>query len=304
MTEIPATASRVIPYHDYHAKAHVLSGYLKRPIDQKIEEQSAVSLDDRRGGHFTRSSTTVSIEGLVSFTKGETRVSGSHSLKTDGWVTLSTSILEGLKVFDVITADRVVSQVSTEHAKEGGHFPDVTFLGTQFTNLRVSGFPVTFDLNLGICGKRPEGNRSYLQDSTFLSSVRQQTEKIAKGDGLPKELKARYDEKLKCIDMLIGRSRESAPNRDEPKITCSLVDNIGEIPIPGVTSYGHILVIPNFGSVALGEIEVGEKIYKDDKENDPPSVYFELTGINMKLGCVGDGAVMAATALANGRHKP
>jgi hypothetical protein len=281
MTEIPATASRVIPYHDYHAKAHVLSGYLKRPIDQKIEEQSAVSLDDRRGGHFTRSSTTVSIEGLVSFTKGETRVSGSHSLKTDGWVTLSTSILEGLKVFDVITADRVVSQVSTEHAKEGGHFPDVTFLGTQFTNLRVSGFPVTFDLNLGICGKRPEGNRSYLQD-----------------------LKARYDEKLKCIDMLIGRSRESAPNRDEPKITCSLVDNIGEIPIPGVTSYGHILVIPNFGSVALGEIEVGEKIYKDDKENDPPSVYFELTGINMKLGCVGDGAVMAATALANGRHKP
>ncbi len=143
MTEIPATVGRQTPYHDYHAEASVLSAHLQRPIEQKIEPQSPVSLNDRRGGHFTRYVENVSVEGLISFTRGETRVSGSRSMKTNGWVTLSTSIIEGLDVFEIITADRVVSQVSTEHPYEDGHFPDVTFLGTQFTNLsveRVSAF--------------------------------------------------------------------------------------------------------------------------------------------------------------------
>lgn len=301
MTEIQTTVDKQTPSHDFHGEAHVLRGYLKRPIEQRIEAQSPVSLHDQVGGHLARLSENVSIEGLISFTKGQTRVSGSRSLKTNGWVTLSTSIVEGLNAFDVITADRVVSQVSTEHPYENGHFPDVTFLGTQFSNLKVSGFPVTLKLNLGICGKRPEGDRSYLRDSAFLKAVRQQTERIAKSDGLPKELKARYDERLAYIDSLIRASGKSGLRNDKPKVTCSLVDSIGEIPIPGVTSHGNILVIPNFGSVALGEVEVGEKKHPAP---DRPSVYFTLTAINMKMGCVADGTAMAATVMANGRHKP
>jgi hypothetical protein len=306
MTEIPEKVSSQIPSHDYHAEARVLSGHLRRPIDQKIEEQAAVSLHDRRGGLFTRFSENVSVEGLISFTKGKTRVSGSRSLKNNAWVTLSTSIVEGLNVFEVITADRVVSQVSTEHPYtehpyQDGHYPHVTFLGTQFTNLCVSGFPVTLTFNFGICGKRPASDRSYLQDFTFLSSVREQTAKIANADGLPKELKARYDERLANIDMLIRSSGEDESHKDEPKITCSLVESIGEIPIPGVQSFGNVLVIPEFGSVALGEIEVGEKMYKDSEK---PGVCFELTGINMKMGCVGDGTAKAPTAAANGHSHP
>ena len=206
MTEIPATVGRQTPYHDYHADASVLSAQLQRPIEQKIEPQSPVSLNDRRGGHFTRYVENVSVEGLISFTRGETRVSGSRSKKTNGWVTLSTSIIEGLRVFEIITADRVVSQVSTEHPYEDGHFPAVTFLGTQFTNLSVGGFPLSLNFKFDICGKRPAGGRSYLQDSTFLNGVRQQTAKIADAKGLPTELKARYDERLANIDQLIAES--------------------------------------------------------------------------------------------------
>ena len=301
MTETPETAGTLTPTHDYHAQAHVLSGHLKRPIEQKIEEQSPVTLNDRRGGHFTRLSQHVSIEGLISFSKGKTRVSGSRSLKTNGWVTLATSILEGLNVLEVITADRIVSQVSTEHPYENGHFPHVTFLGTQFTNLSVSGFPVTLTLNFGICGKKPEGDRSYLQDLPFLNAVRQQTAKIANADGLPKDLKARYDERLANVDRLIRQSRENESHKDEPKVTCSLVESIGAIPIPGVTSFGNVLVIPEFGSVALGEIEVGEKKHKDSER---PTNYFELKAISMQMGCIGDGTASAATAMANGHMHP
>lgn len=305
MTDTPETVSAVIPTHDFHAEAHVLSGHLQRPINQKIEPQAPITLNDRRGGHFSRRADFVSIEGLISFTKGETRVSGARSLKNNGWVTLSTSIVEDLKVFEIITADRLVSQVSTDHPYKDGHVPHVTFLGTQFKNLRVGGFEPVLKLNLGICGDRPTGGKSYFQDPTFLRGVKDQTEKIAKASGLPKELKEQYDEKLAYLKKLIsagdaGDKAAGEAGSHEP-ITCSLVQSIGEIPIPGVQTFGHILVIPEFGTVALGEIEVSEKIYE---KSERPCVSFELTSIKMKLGCVGDGAASAAAVTANGRTKP
>ena len=300
MTETPEAVGTIIRSHDYHAEAHVLSGHLQRPIEQKIERHAPVALKDRRGGHLTRFEEEVSIEGLITFSKGHTRVSGARSLKHHGWITLSTSVVEGLNVFEIITADRVVSQVSTNHPYENGHVPNVTFLGTQFTNLQVSGFPVTLTINLGFCGERPADDRSYLQDAKFLNTVKDQTERIANASGLPKELKEQYHEKLTHIEKLIKTSDASEPGNREP-ITCSLVQSIGEIPIPGVQTFGHVIVIPDFGAVALGEIEVGERM---DEGSQAPSLYFELTGINMKLGCVGHGTAKAATAIANGETKP
>ena len=297
MTETPGTTTKQQTSHEFHAEAHVLSGHLQRPIEQKIEQHAPVALKGRRSGHLTRFTEDVSIEGLISFKSGLTRVSGSTSLKHHGWVTLSTSILEGLNVFEVITADRMVSQVSTEHPLENGHFPHVTFLGTQFNNLRVSGFPVTLKLNFGICGKKPEGDRSYLRDVDFLKSVRKQTESIAKADGLPKDVKDQYDGRLAQINELIGGGNGG----HEPTVICSIVESIGEIPIPGIRSFGHVLVIPDFGTVSLGEIEVGEKKYDPTGK---PSNYFELTTIKMQLGCVGTGTVVAGTAAANGTHHP
>lgn len=303
--DTPEAAGAVRPSHDYHAEANVLSGHLQRPINQTIERQAPVTLNDRRGGHFSRRTEDFSIEGLISFTKGETRVSGARSLKNNGWVTLSTSILEGLSVFEVITADRLISQISTDHPYKDGHVPHVTFLGTQFKNLRVGGFPAELTLNLGICGDRPKGDRSYFQDLEFLRGVKDQTEKIAKGKDLPKELKDQYDEKLVYIKKLISAcdaGGETAPDQGghEP-ITCSLVESIGKISIPGVQIFGHILVIPEFGSVALGEIEVGEKVYETSER---PCVYFELTSVKMKLGCLGDGTLAAGTVRTNGQSYP
>jgi hypothetical protein len=301
MTETLPAIDTETPTHEYHATAHVLSGKLERPIEQEIEEQAPVKLSDRRGGHLTRSEEDVSIEGLITYAKGHTRVSGSRSLKHKGWVTISTSIMEGLNVFEIITADRVVSQVSTDHAYKDGHFPRVTFLGTQFNNLQVSGFRVKLKVNLDICGKEPPAdNKSYLQDSAFLGAVREQTEKIANAAGLPKELKAKYDKKLIYVDELIKACQTPNPDVHKP-ITCSLVKSIGKIPIRGVESFGHILVIPEFGTVTLGEVEVGEKLYDKDKK---PCVYFKLTGVEMNLGCVGQGNASAASSTANGRHYP
>lgn len=300
MTETAEKAGTKSLSHDYHAEAHVLSGHLQRPIDQKIEKQGGVDLKDRRGGHLTRFLERVSVEGLITYTRGLTRVSGSKSLKNNGWVTLATSIVEGLNVFEVITADRIVAQVSTEHPPVDGWVPQVTFLGSQFNNLRVSGFPVTLRLKFGICGSKPAGDKSHLRDAGFLNAAREQTEKIANASGLPKPLHDHYHEKLATINELI-RTAGNGKGSHEPKVTCSLVESIGEIPIPGVQSFGHVLVIPEFGSVSLGEIQVGERLYEGCER---PSVYFELSTIKMKLGCIGEGQVSGPTANANGHNHP
>jgi len=110
-------------YHVYHAEAEVLSGELKHPIHQRIEKYARIEMITRRDDHFTQTVGETTLEGLISFRSGQTRVSGSRlqdkkdmwGKSHSGWVTLSTSVIEGLNVFDVITADRVVAQVSTEH---------------------------------------------------------------------------------------------------------------------------------------------------------------------------------------------
>src|ERR1700732_2251601 len=163
-------------YHVYHAEARVLSGNLKHPINKPIEHHGRVVLEkSRRDYHRSETVEAKSLDGLISFKAAHTRASGTRIEKKDlwgkdhsGWVTLSTSVLEGLNVFEVITADRLVAQVSTEHAMENGHVPKVTYLATRFENLREGGYPVQVELDLGICGDKPEGDQPYLDDSGFL----------------------------------------------------------------------------------------------------------------------------------------
>ena len=298
MAEPTSQTNTQIPFHEYHAEAHVLSGELKKPIEHKLERHAHSSLNGRRAGHFTSNAEGVSLQGLVTTRAGYSRVSGGKSLKHNGWVTLSTSVLEGLNVFEVVTADRVVSQVSTDHTYENGHFPSVTFLGSQFANLRVSGIPVNLEFDYAICGDKPTGDRSYLEDFDFLTRVQKQTESIAKAKGLPPELKTEYDKRLATITDLIAGKRTG----DEPHITCSLIKSIGELSLPGVRSFGHVLLIPEFGYVSLGEIEVGEKKY--DPTETRPSNYFKISIIECKLGCIGDGHVQGPVAMVNGTHKP
>jgi hypothetical protein len=309
------------PYHEYHAEAHVLSGELKHPIEQPIQHQARVVLKKTRDdGHITQSVRETTLEGLISFKAGHSRASGNKIAKKDlwgndhsGWVTLSTSVIEGLNVFEIITADRVVAQVSTEHAMENRHVPKVTFLGTRFENLRVGGYPVEVELDLGICGDKPEGDRPYLEDSGFLDRVRHQLDSILRAKGLPEGLEQEYDSNIARIDDFRKRGNggaKGAPN-GHSKLQCSLVKSIGPIPIPGVKIFGNVIFIPDFGTVSLAEVVVGtgddgSSHSAGSRSGSSPSDsnYFTLNMLNMHLGCVGGGTVLVGSATANGNTRP
>jgi hypothetical protein len=307
--ETSTIATAVEPSHQYHAEAYALSGYLHHPIYQRINEKAQVTLKDYRDDHIQEEETRFGLE-CISFESGRSRVSGNRNLKNKGWVTLSTSIVEGLNVLEVITADRVVSQVSTDHAYKDGHVPSVTFLGTQFVNLRLSGFLLEPKFNFGICGTKPKGKIPYVKHLEFLRGAKEQVARIVKGD-LPDEVRKTYRDRLDVINGLIktaekpGERGDDGNGRrdDEPiVVTCSLITSIDidDIPIPGLKTAGNVLFIPEFGSVALAEVEVKSSPEQDgDFDN-----YFELKMIEMKLGCIGDGALIVGTAANNGTHKP
>src|SRR5215470_17623192 len=208
-------------YHEFHAEAHLFKGDLQHPVNVHIKPHSQVTLKGRQGGHHAKAAQNINLHGLIHLRKGHTRVSGGGTLKHQGWITLATSVLEGFNVFEVVTADRVVSQVSTEHAWEQGHIPSVTFLGSHFDHLRINGFRVELTLNLGIVGDKPRNDESYLHEAEFLNRAKTQIEKITNAGGLPEKLQTEYSKRLDEINKLLAGDKDTSL-----KATCSLVQSI------------------------------------------------------------------------------
>lgn len=304
-------------YHIFHADANVLSGTLTLPIEQNIEQQIPVALQDRRGGHLTRVSEDFSVEGFISYKRGLTRVSGSPSSKVRegsdlvGWTTLSTSILEGLNVFEVITADRVVSQVATDHAYTNGHVPYVTFLGTQFHNLQVSGFPVTPILDLRLFTKKPDRDLPYVTDPGVLQTALAQINTVLSEKDLPEDIETEYLKRLDQVNTL-SNPKTSRECSTATSIKCSLVQKIVAegVRIPGFRTFGNLMVIPEFGTVALAEVEIGvesvqkPEIYEDKVGFPSMSNFFKTNMLEMTMGCIGSGTIAAGSTKSNGQTKP
>src|SRR5579872_6803986 len=100
--------------HYYHADANAFGGHLTTPFEKIVPVQAPLSLPVV-GGYATARAGAFQLEGIVSFASAYTQVAGSVSEKNGAWTTLATSAVEGVNVLDILTADRVVSQILTEH---------------------------------------------------------------------------------------------------------------------------------------------------------------------------------------------
>src|SRR5260370_17496346 len=95
------------------------------------------------------------LEGVFSYTGAHPQVSGHESSKDErNSVTLATSVVENLNILNVVTADRVVAQISTTHIP-GQYVPEVTFLGTHFENLNIARHNVKPIMNLNLTRPKP-----------------------------------------------------------------------------------------------------------------------------------------------------
>jgi hypothetical protein len=301
--------------HYFHAEAHALKGQLDRPFDQDIKPQSFVKLEkleteEEKSDYLSQHSKNYRLEGIISFAAAHTQVSGHKSKKHEGArVTLATSVVEDLNVLNVVTADRVVGQISTTHFPNV-EAPAVTFLGTHFENLRIARHKAEPFLNLGTVGEKPDGNDAMYvgKDTGFMAAVEAQYKRLksrvgALGAEKPEGSLAEKYHGFADLNYagIATQSKEAKAGRSKwDGITCSLVENVEikdisvkradgksvEIP-PPAKSTGHVIHIPDFGTIFLAELTVNHNS-------------FNLTMIRLELGCLADGKVLISTCNVNG----
>jgi hypothetical protein len=269
--------------HIFNAEAVVLSGRLQLPLSQEIEPQAHSKLSEK-GGYFTQRSDGYRLESVISFRSAYSHVAGNRSLKPgEGWHTLTTTVLDGLNVLDVVTADRVVGQMITEHPLIG-YVPTIYFLGTRFENLRVAGNPVELDLDHEVIGPKPADDAPYTKEQGFLSRVSRQYDRIRQHKDLPAELSERYNR----LSSTLGGSET---------VECSLV-NQASGRYPGHT-FGHVITIPGFGTITLAKVTIKHED-PHEKTKAPKKTTVTLTMVDLKLGCFVDGNLSMGNGSTNG----
>jgi len=290
------------PVHIYYAEANVLSADLKQPLKEKIPPRVQVKLPSN-GRYQFKKANSFRFEGIISYRSAYSQVAGHPSSKSDGFATLATAVVEGLNVLDVVTADRVVAQISTVHPVYGtGQVPSVTFLGTRFENLRIGGHKIKVTRKLDILGAKPAGDKSYFEDPGVQSRVSLQYDKVATAEGHPELAAAAYpkgragvigSDELQCslVDSVEGEPEEAKPGEPAPKVSY------------GGTSFGHVIDVPHFGKIFLAELKV------ERKPGDPgkrlyDTYEFRLTMIRLEMGCIAQGTAAVAALDTNGGGQP
>jgi hypothetical protein len=279
--------------HRYHAEATVLTGDLIHPLQQQIKPQTNVKLAEK-GGYLSEHAEPYRLEGVISFEKAYTQVAGNRdrTKPKHGWSTLVTSVVEGLNVLEVVTADRVVSQMATHHPLEG-YVPHVHFLGTRIENLRVAGHPVkvVFPPFHPFHFEKPENDGAYTRHPGFLERVKSHFESICSGEDVPADLLERYN--------------QPAPRTENGKeiLEYSLVSQVEVEDEPEFCrGFGHVLHIRDFGKVHLGLLRIEHSDF--DKQGAPRMTLFDLTMMKFEMGCIGGGIGSIGNGIVNGSSYP
>ena len=168
-----------------------------------------------------------------------------------------TSVVEGLNLFDVITADRLVAKISSEHPLVG-NIPSVTFQGTSFENLRIAGRPINLTLDLDICDQgsgRGYPSQPTITDERFLARVAEQYGRMNDANNLPAWVRDRA-----VPDWIKERySPEIVQAGKDGSVAVSVVkETDGEFP---GRPFGNVFEVPGLGRVFLGELLVNAQSY-------------------------------------------
>ncbi len=180
-------------------------------------------------------------------------------------------------------------------------YPSVTFLGTRFEGLRISGHLVEPKMVLDICGNKPPHDRSLFGGSgvprsggTADQGHREHGSSLTVGSSSTVINSSRLRQ-YRNLPRAYAKGYEST-------VKCSVVKSVGAI--PSAKSYGNILQIPDFGYVALGVLEVEQTWSKDGGSPDGGvTTYFDLTMLDITMGSIAEGTIQVANVGANGHNQ-
>jgi len=298
MAALPNSQPAVDTVHYYHADAYVLDGSLEQPVQTEFKKQILVELPQSGKIQYERA-IPYQLKGLISYGGGYTQVSGHQSTKAaGGFTTVATSVVEHLNVLDVLTADRVVGQISTTHPPydpEKGltdTVPSVSFLGTRFDNLKINGHAIEPERHLEIVGPKPSGAASYFDEKDFLDGIEEQYTSISGVVGLPEWAGKQYRWSRAAVQTPDAKGCST--------VECSLISGIKSAP---KVSFGHVIDLPHFGKIFLGELRVDRQAGQPATTQAGPTAdayTFHLSMIRLEMGCLAKGTAKVVALDANG----
>jgi hypothetical protein len=201
----------------FHADAYALNASFNRPAACQIEALAATCLPVF-GGHAHACATDFCVPRLARFKSASSHVSGSMQDEETATTQAITTIV-GLNIMDVITADRIVARLTSEHKVKDDTEGHILAIGSTYENLRIAGF--TFNI--------------ILRHELLLES----------------KTHAALDGKIKGL-----RKDGRIANSKDGVALCSLVDKI-ETDFPGLSEADkkkHIVQIPHLGTISFAEI--------------------------------------------------
>jgi hypothetical protein len=285
-------ASQERVFH-YHADANALGGVLTHPYKTVISTAANSSLSNA-GGYNSSPTVPFHLDHVLRCKAAYSHTTGG--VEDDQWTSLTTAVIEDVNLLEVVTADKVVAQISSRHPKNG-HVPSISFVGTQFVNLRINGEVVEPILDVHPFPAPPAPKKatgsSKSATASRVAEIRQfspyhhsdvrklakkQSSKLVGPSHDPDVLKRRYGW-LASDDEIESRGH----------LLCSLVTEYrGGNP---KNTYGHVIHVPGFGYVFLAELTFDQGAY-------------HLTMIRAEMGCASSGTVSMAAARTNGRTQP
>ena len=273
---------------------------LQLPLAQVIKPQAFAKLPEQ-GGYLSQHATNYRLEGILSFGSAYTQVAGNSDVKPGhGFSTITTAVIEDLNVLDVVTADRVVAQISTEHPL-AGYVPHITFLGTRFENLRIAGHKVELDLDCDFLGARADDDSAYTSNRDLMEKIAAQS-KLTEGiEPCPEDDIEGYYGDLPDID----DSDVENPDYAE-SLESSLVSNSGfdgdDDSHPG-KCFNHVIDVPNFGKVYLATLRLKHEKFQKDT-GVPKQTSVNLSMVKLKMGCMAAGTAAMVSTRTNGMTRP
>ncbi len=257
------------------ADANALGGYLHEPIHRSIPTLAPVSLP-AVGGFSTARSAAFAVDEIVSCASAYTRVSGEENADGSSSI-LVTAVVEDLNILEVVRAERVVTQVSISLPAEAGPLA-ISAVGSTYDGLRLGGQRCVPTLNPALQGARGEEGLLTWHDAQSVGQTQ--------GRNLVQAFQGHSGEARRWVESRHRWMTSGAPAASGGYAQASLVDSVA-VEVPGGSRcYGHIVEIPQFGRVILGELLVSHD-----------SV--QVVGIRAELGCPVKGRI-SSNAIGGG----
>lgn len=248
----------------FHGSAFGAAGQVTRPFHEVIEVQAPSTLP-QIGGHGTGHSVDFRHRHILRFDLAHTQVTGGQYRKEgeteDTYSTRVSSVVEGLNIADVITADRVVAMLVSTYGPKSNGEPTVKLVGTHFDNLRIAGIPIHVDLAIDIfdyhhthslLAAAYQSNESAIVDKSAArekGGIRGFIDRLTLADH-PKRNEPHY--RRWVSDHL---TKDGGLPHSKGITHLSLVRGIQPDPCP-LDYCGHMFHVDGFGTIRLAELEI------------------------------------------------